>query len=156
MYQNQHQYIAKWLLSGRVSMQTRLAQLSYRLRSGELISLESGASWLVSCRRGHVWLTVSGRTQDIWLTAGQGLTLPDTAKVVIEAVGSAGDSEILLTQPESGRSPMTLPRSTVTPRVSASPERRQPGWLATLRRSLAKCDIWRPARGSGVSVSASN
>ncbi len=129
-------------------MKARLAQLSYYLRSGELISLESGAGWEVSCRRGHVWLTVSGHRQDIWLTAGQSLTLRDATKVVIEAVGSAGSSEVGLQQAAIGASSAAPPRSTVTPRLSAVPERRASGWVAQLRRSAAVFACMRPVRGA--------
>lgn len=118
-------------------MQTRLAQLSYHLRSGELISLESGAGWEVSCQSGHVWLTMSGHRQDIWLAVGQSRMLPDGAKVVIEAVGSTGCNEVRLTQAQDSLTPAALPRSAVTPRIVAVPERRQSGWLAYLRRRLA-------------------
>jgi hypothetical protein len=83
---------------------TKLTQQHHHLHlgSGTLATGKFERSRLLLVRRGHVWITQEGRTEDFWLSAGDALILQPGKMVVIEA---AIASEIYLEH----RSELTLP-----------------------------------------------
>jgi len=82
---------------------TKLTQQHHHLHlgSGTLATGKFERSRLLLVRRGHVWITQEGRTEDFWLSAGDALILQPGKMVVIEA---AIASEIYLEH----RSELTL------------------------------------------------
>lgn len=79
-------------------MKVRLTQQSYRLSSGELISLEQGAGWEVICHHGSAWLTMTGQPEDVYLHAGQRFAVTGNRKVVIEALGTGKAAHLSLSR----------------------------------------------------------
>ena len=85
------------------------------LAPGQALTLAAaGASRRFVVTSGRLWLTVSGGTDDHWLSAGEGLTLAAGQEVVVEAWPQA---EFQLLQPAPKR------------RVEAKPAR---GWRMNL------------------------
>ncbi len=83
---------------------TTLTQQHHHLHlgSGALATGKFGRSRLLLVRRGHVWVTQEGRTEDFWLGAGDALIMLPGRMTVIEA---AVASEICLEH----RTDRTLP-----------------------------------------------
>ncbi|MBT0961216.1 DUF2917 domain-containing protein [Denitromonas iodatirespirans] len=79
-------------------MKATLTQTPQDLAAGSLRSITDFQGGSVRCLRGRLWITAEGHAQDVWLTAGGTLALPDPGKVVIQA---DIDSTVSLVAPPS-------------------------------------------------------
>lgn len=66
-------------------MKATLTQTAHDLVAGAVCSIGDFQGGTVHCLRGRLWVTAEGHAQDVWLTPGMTLTLPDPGKVVIQA-----------------------------------------------------------------------
>lgn len=68
-------------------------RLQYQLSVGNVVSFRLASARLLVVRRGMVWITQEGRSEDFWLRAGDGIIVTSTQLLVIEA---EHDSELAL------------------------------------------------------------
>ncbi|MBB3211704.1 hypothetical protein FHW67_000952 [Herbaspirillum sp. Sphag1AN] len=68
-------------------------RLQYQLSAGNVVSFRLASARLLVVRRGMVWITQEGRSEDFWLRAGDGIIVSSTQLLVIEA---EHDSELAL------------------------------------------------------------
>lgn len=66
-------------------MKATLTQTALDLAARAVCSIGDFQGGTVHCLRGRLWVTAEGHAQDVWLTPGMTLTLPDPGKVVIQA-----------------------------------------------------------------------
>ena len=65
----------------------------YQQSAGSVVSFRLASARLLVVRRGLVWITQEGRSEDFWLRAGDGIIVSSTQLLVIEA---EHDSELAL------------------------------------------------------------
>ena len=63
--------------------------LRMELPAGQLLRLESPRGLRVTCEAGHLWITEEAQPEDVWLAAGQRVSLVGEGLAVLEAKGDA-------------------------------------------------------------------
>ena len=63
--------------------------LRMELPAGELLRLENPRGLRVTCEAGHLWITEESLPEDVWLAAGQRVSLVGEGLAVLEAKGDA-------------------------------------------------------------------
>ncbi|MCZ4305531.1 DUF2917 domain-containing protein [Zoogloeaceae bacterium G21618-S1] len=111
-------------------MKATLTQHPEDLAANTVRSIDDFQGGTVHCLRGRLWITAEGHAQDVWLTPGMRLTLPDPGKVVIQA---DADSTLSLTAPPQ-RPPLTVSLQHLWHRV----QRQRPAAAVIGPR----CDVW--------------
>ena len=59
------------------------------LPAGELLRLEAPRGLTVTVESGHLWITEEAQVEDVWLAAGQRVSLVGEGLAVLEAKGDA-------------------------------------------------------------------
>ncbi|WP_186301413.1 DUF2917 domain-containing protein [Denitromonas halophila] len=85
-------------------MKATLTQHPEDLAANAVRSIDDFQGGTVHRLRGRLWITAEGHAQDVWLTPGMRLTLPDPGKLVIQA--DADSTLSLITPPQ--RQPLTV------------------------------------------------
>jgi hypothetical protein len=73
-------------------MQIELPSPELRLLPDQPLRLRRGRGLVVACKSGIVWITVAGRIEDIFLSAGERYVVESNALTLIEAVEPAAIS----------------------------------------------------------------
>jgi len=60
----------------------------YRLDHNHPLSLGRARGASIICLSGMIWITVSGKLEDIFLTAGQDYRIGDDGFIIVEGIGS--------------------------------------------------------------------
>ena len=60
-----------------------------KLASGAVMRIMRARGIEVACEAGHLWITEEGQPCDVWLAAGQRVTLVGDGLAVLEAKGDA-------------------------------------------------------------------
>jgi hypothetical protein len=59
------------------------------LAAGSLMRLQAPRGLQVTCESGHLWITEQDQPDDVWLAAGQRVSLVGEGLAVVEAKGDA-------------------------------------------------------------------
>ena len=59
------------------------------LPAGQLLRLQNPRGLRVTCEAGHLWITEEALPEDVWLAAGQRVSLVGEGLAVLEAKGDA-------------------------------------------------------------------
>ena len=59
------------------------------LPAGQLLRLQNPRGLRVTCEAGHLWITEEAQPEDVWLAAGQRVSLVGDGLAVLEAKGDA-------------------------------------------------------------------
>ena len=70
-------------------MRIETPPLRMELPAGQLLRLENPRGLRVTCESGHLWITEESLPEDVWLAAGQRVSLVGEGLAVLEAKGDA-------------------------------------------------------------------
>ena len=70
-------------------MEIELKSAEFSLKDNHPLSLRSANGLHITCTDGTLWITMTGESEDIFLTASQGYRVKGNGLVIVESIGKA-------------------------------------------------------------------
>lgn len=68
-------------------MEIALQSAEFCLKDNHPLSLRSAKGLHITCTAGTLWITITGKPEDIFLTAGDNYQLPGNGLAIVESIG---------------------------------------------------------------------